>query len=101
MDRLREIDEDNAIEDHMSSYAAVKTDEPVKKGFDKILRRKKKKKKDKSNGIDVDKDIDTSETKEDCASPKKSKKKSAKKKILSLASKKLTFPHSKDSSQTH
>merc|ERR1711874_214402 len=47
MERLREIDEDNAIEDHMSNYAAVQPAEPAKKGFEKILKRRKKKKKDK------------------------------------------------------
>merc|ERR1711874_542899 len=33
MERLREIDEDNAIEDHMSNYAAVQPEEPTKKGL--------------------------------------------------------------------
>jgi hypothetical protein len=45
MERLREIDEDNAIEDHMSNYAAVKTEEPKKHGIEKKKKRKKKKKK--------------------------------------------------------
>jgi len=93
MDRLRELDEDNAIEDHMSNYAAVKPVESSKKGFDKILKRKKKKKKEKYS----EKDIDTSEVNDvDDSTQAKPKKKSAKKKLLSLknvASKKLAFPH--------
>lgn len=97
MERLREIDEDNAIEDHMSNYAAVKTEEPKKHGIEKILKRKKKKKKNeksKSKAIDADKDIDTSEVKEapEESSPSKTKKKSTRKKLLNLATKKLTFP---------
>lgn len=91
MDRLRERDEDTAIEDHMSNYAAVKQPEEPKKGISKMLRiKKKKKKKDK----DDEKDVDTSEVPEtdDQASSEK-KKKSAKKKLLKYASKKLTFPH--------
>ena len=96
MERLREIDEDNAIEDHMSNYAAVQPEEPTKKGLEKILKRRKKKKKDKVKGIDADKDIDTSEVKDlsEVRSPSKTKKKSARKKLLTLASKtKLPFPH--------
>jgi len=99
MERLREIDEDNAIEDHMSNYAAVKTEEPKKHGIEKILKRKKKKKKNeksKIKGIDADKDIDTSEVKEAAteeSSPTKTKKKSTRKKLLTLATKKLTFPN--------
>ena len=91
MDRLRERDEDTAIEDHMSSYAAVQPEESSKKGISKILRMKKKKKKDKDN----EKDIDTSEQpeSEEQSTNVKKNKKSAKKKILRYASKKLTFPH--------
>ena len=86
MDRLRELDEDTAIEDHMSSYAAVKpVVAPKKGGLEKILRIKKKKKKDK----DHEKDVDTSEMGNLEAKSEKPKKKSAKKKILSLASKGL------------
>jgi hypothetical protein len=95
MDRLREIDEDTAIEDHMSNYAAVKPAAASKKGgLEKILKMKKKKKKDK----DSEKDIDTSELDNLEARPEK-KKKSTKKKIMSLASKglasskQLAFPH--------
>ena len=97
MDRLRELDEDTAIENHMSDYAAV---QPVinskKGGLEKILKIKmKKKKKDKDN----EKDVDTSELDNLEAKPEKPKKKSAKKKILNLASKglasskQLAFPH--------
>ena len=89
MDRLRELDEDLAIEDHMSNYAAVKPEEQ-KKGISKILKMKKKKKKDKDN----EKDIDTSEFPEaEVQVQNEKKKKSAKKKLLSYASKKLAFPH--------
>jgi len=88
MDRLRELDEDTAIEDHMSDYAAVKPTDIRKKGFIKILKRKKKKK-----DRDDEKDIDTSEVKDDF--DEKPKKKSAKKKLINLASKKLSFPHRK------
>jgi len=90
MDRLRELDEDTAIEDHMSEYAAVQPTEIQKKGLIKILKRKKKKK-----NKDDEKDVDTSEVKEDQAGQEKPKKKSAKKKLISLASKKLSFPHKK------
>jgi len=98
MDRLRELDEDTAIEDHMSVYAAVKPTASHKKGgLEKILKMRKKKKKDK----DSEKDVDTSELVDNLGDPKpeKPKKKSAKKKILSLASKglasskQLAFPH--------
>ena len=91
MDRLRERDEDTAIEDHMSNYAAVKPEESNRKSLTKMLRIKKKKKKDK----DDEKDIDTSELPDAEAEEKSSvkKKKSTKKKLLSYASKKLTFPH--------
>merc|ERR1712098_502302 len=41
MDRLREIDEDTAIEDHLSDYAAVQPTQAGKKGLIKILKRKK------------------------------------------------------------
>merc|ERR1719483_83942 len=79
MDRIREMDEDMAIEAHMSDYAAVKPVETSKKGFDKILKRKKKKKKDK----DFEKDIDTSELNASGESSQlKPKKKSTKKKLL-------------------
>jgi len=89
MDRLRELDEDTAIEDHMSNYAAVKPEE-TKKSLSKILRIKKKKKKDKDN----EKDVDTSELPADDGTMSTEKKKrSAKKKLLKYASKKLTFPH--------
>ena len=90
MDRLRELDEDTAIEDHMSEYAAVQPTEIQKKGLIKILKRKKKKK-----NKDDEKDVDTSEVKEDQVGQEKPKKKSAKKKLISLASKKLSFPHKK------
>merc|ERR1711902_398519 len=59
MDRRRELDEDTAIEDHMSSYAAVKPEEKHQIPLVKLLKRKKKKKKYK----DDEKDIDTSELK--------------------------------------
>ena len=91
MDRLRERDEDTAIEDHMSNYAAVKQPEEQKKGISKMLRmKKKKKKKDK----DDEKDVDTSEIPEtgELDSTEK-KKKSTKKKLMKYASKKLAFPH--------
>ena len=90
LDRLRERDEDTAIEDHMSNYAAVKPVEEPKKTLTKMLRIKKKKKKDR----DSEKDVDTSEIQdpEELTSTEK-KKKSTKKKLLSYASKKLTFPH--------
>lgn len=90
MDRLRELDEDTAIEDHLSDYAAVQPTQAGKKGLIKILKRKKKKK-DK----DDEKDVDTSEIKDDQMTQEKPKKKSAKKKLISLASKKLSFPHKK------
>jgi len=89
MDRLRELDEDTAIEDHMSNYAAVRPVEVQKKGLIKMLKRKKKRDKDD------EKDVDTSEVKEDKASREKPKKKSTRKKLISLASKKLSFPHKK------
>ena len=97
MDRLRELDEDTAIENHMSDYAAVQPVLSSKKGgLEKILKIKmKKKKKDKDN----EKDVDTSELDNLEAKPEKPKKKSAKKKILNLASKglasskQLAFPH--------
>ena len=85
MDRRRELDEDTAIENHMSDYAAVKPEQEKNKiALMKILKRKKKKKKDK----DDEKDIDTSEMKAHEEQEKQSKK-SAKKKILSLTTKKL------------
>merc|ERR1719315_195639 len=89
MDRLRELDEDTAIEDHMSNYAAVKPEEN-RKTLSKMLRIKKKKKKDKDN----EKDVDTSElpAADDEAISAEKKKRSAKKKLLKYASKKLTFP---------
>jgi len=90
MDRLRELDEDTAIEDHMSDYAAVKPAEFPKKGLIKMLKRKKKKK-----HKDDEKDVDTSETKEDHLGEEKVKKKSARKKLINLASKKLSFPQKK------
>ena len=97
MDRLRELDEDTAIENHMSDYAAIQPVLTSKKGgLEKILKIKlKKKKKDKDN----EKDVDTSELDNLEAKPEKPKKKSAKKKILNLASKglasskQLAFPH--------
>jgi hypothetical protein len=91
-DNCRELDEDTAIEDHMSNYAAVKPLE-TKKMFPKILKLKKKKKKNRDN----EKDIDTSEvsgTATEETDSKEKKKKSAKKKLLNYASKKLAFPHS-------
>jgi len=97
MDRLRELDEDTAIENHMSDYAAVQPVLSSKKGgLEKILKIKmKKKKKDRDN----EKDVDTSELDNLEEKPEKPKKKSAKKKILNLASKglasskQLAFPH--------
>jgi hypothetical protein len=92
----RELDEDTAIEDHMSNYAAVKPALEPKKIFPKILKLKKKKKKNR----DSEKDIDTSEnvvgdTTQAQTDTKEKKNKSAKKKLLSYASKKLAaFPHS-------
>ena len=84
MDRRRELDEDTAIEDHMSSYAAVQPEEKHQIALVKLLKRRKKKKKNK----DDEKDVDTSEMKghED---QEKQTKKSAKKKILSMTTKKL------------
>merc|ERR1711874_112883 len=79
MDRLRELDEDTAIEDHMSNYAAVKPVVSSKKGgLEKILKIKKRKKKDKDN----EKDVDTSEMDNLEAKPEKPKKKSTRKKIF-------------------
>ena len=83
MDRRRELDEDTAIEDHMSSYAAVKPEEKPQIALMKMLKRRKKKKKNK----DDEKDVDTSEMKG--TDEEKQKKKSAKKKMLSLTTKKL------------
>ena len=83
MDRRRELDEDTAIEDHMSSYAAVKPEEKPQIALMKILKRRKKKKKNK----DDEKDVDTSEMKGN--DEEKQKKKSAKKKLVSLTTKKL------------
>ena len=85
MDRRRELDEDTAIEDHMSSYAAVQPEEKSQIALVKLLKRKKKKKKNKD---DDEKDVDTSETKGQDEKQAK-KEKSAKKKILSLTTKKL------------
>merc|ERR1712168_932818 len=59
MDRRRALDEDTAIEDHMSSYAAVKPEEKNQIALMKMLKRRKQ------------------------------KKKSAKKKLVSLTTKKL------------
>lgn len=84
MDRRRELDEDNALEDHLSNYAAVKPEEEKPKiALMKLLKRKKKKKKYK----DDEKDVDTSEMKD--GGMEKEKKKSSKKKLLSLTTKKL------------
>jgi len=83
MDRRRELDEDTAIEDHMSSYAAVKPEEKNQIALMKMLKRRKKKKKNK----DDEKDVDTSEMKG--SEEEKQKKKSAKKKLVSLTTKKL------------
>merc|ERR1711874_174693 len=83
MDRLRELDEDTAIEDHMSEYAAVQPIEKHQIALMKILKRRKKKKKNK----DDEKDVDTSEMKGN--DEEKQKKKSAKKKLVSLTTKKL------------
>jgi len=78
----------------MSNYAAVKPPLEPKKIFPKILKMKKKKKKNR----DSEKDIDTCEiVAETTTQPdtKEKKNKSAKKKLLSYASKKLAaFPHS-------
>jgi hypothetical protein len=81
----------------MSNYAAVKPATEPKKIFPKILKLKKKKKKNR----DSEKDIDTSEivvgetTPAQQTDSKDKKNKSAKKKLLSYASKKLAaFPHS-------
>ena len=83
MDRLRERDEDSAIEDHMSNYAAVKPMEQNKKGLIKILKRRKKKKL-----RDDEKDVDTSEL-----ANEEKKEKSKKSKIkINIGSKKLTLP---------
>merc|ERR1712241_1654162 len=59
MDRLRELDEDTAIEDHMQQIAAVKPEEKHQIALVKLLKRKKKKKKNR----DDEKDVDTSELK--------------------------------------
>merc|ERR1712113_131582 len=83
MERQRELDEDTAIEDHMQQIAAVKPEEKHQIAFVKLLKRKKKKK-----NRDDEKDVDTSELK--VQEEKQTKKeKSAKKKILSMTTKKL------------
>ena len=99
MDRLRELEEDIAIEDHMSNYAAVQPVEEVsKKSLAAKLLRIKKKKKHKDS--DNEKDIDTSEVPEvvvtqdtpsAAASVQPKKKMNKKKKIIKFASKKLNF----------
>ena len=83
LDRRRELDEDTAIEDHMSNYAAVQPAEKPQIALVKLLKRKKKK-----NKYDDEKDVDTSETKGQ-EEKQAQKEKSAKKKILSMTSKKL------------
>lgn len=84
MERQRELDEDTAIEDHMQQIAAVKPEEKHQIALVKLLKRKKKKKKNR----DDEKDVDTSELK--VQEEKQTKKeKSAKKKILSMTTKKL------------
>lgn len=83
LDRRRELDEDTAIEDHMSNYAAVQPAEKPQIALVKLLKRKKKKNKD-----DDEKDVDTSETKGQ-EEKHAHKEKSAKKKILSMTTKKL------------
>ena len=84
MERQRELDEDTAIEDHMQQIAAVKPEEKHQIALVKLLKRKKKKKKNR----DDEKDVDTSELK--VQEEKQTKKeKSAKKKILSMRTKKL------------
>merc|ERR1712226_1367733 len=42
MDRRRELDEDTAIEDHMSSYAAVQPEEKSQIALVKLLKRRTK-----------------------------------------------------------
>jgi len=83
LDRRRELDEDTAIEDHMSNYAAVQPSEKPQIALVKLLKRKKKK-----NKGDDEKDVDTSETKGQ-EEKQAQKEKSAKKKILSMTTKKL------------
>ena len=63
MDRVRALEEDDAIETHMEEYAAVK---PGPDAEDEAKTKKKKKKKEKKKkrrdkGYDADKDIDTKE----------------------------------------
>lgn len=102
MDRLRELEEDTAIEDHMSSYAAVQpTEEITKKSLAaKLLRIRNKKKKKKQKDVDSEKDIDESEAAADQVLPQTSpadqqtsqnKKKSTKKKKIIKYAKKLNF----------
>lgn len=83
LDRRRELDEDTAIEDHMSNYAAVQPSEKPQIALVKLLKRKKKK-----NKGDDEKDVDTSETKGQ-EEKQAQKEKSAKTKILSMTTKKL------------
>jgi len=100
MDRLRELEEDTAIEDHMSSYAAVQpTEEITKKSLAaKLLRIKNKKKKKKQKDVENEKDIDESEaaadqvltTPADLQTSQNKKKSTKKKKIIKYA-KKLNF----------
>merc|ERR1711902_213698 len=81
MERQRELDEDTAIEDHMQQIAAVKPEEKHQIALVKLLKKKKKNR-------DDEKDVDTSELK--VQEEKQTKKeKSAKKKILSMTTKKL------------
>jgi len=96
MDRLRELEEDNAIEDHMSNYAAVQPVEQISKKSlaAKFLRIKKKK---KNKDADNEKDIDTSEvpevtvTQSTPTSSQAKTKQNKKKKIIKYASKKLNI----------
>ena len=85
VDRRRELDEDSALEDHLSNYAAVAPEEEKQPelAIMKMLKRKKKKKKNKED----EKDVDTSELKGQ--ETEKEKKKSAKKKLLNMTTKKL------------
>ena len=86
MDRVRALEEDDAIETHMEEYAAVK---PGPEAEDEAKTKKKKKKKEKKKkrrekGYDADKDIDTKECPAGAASSS-SKASSPVKKRLTLS----------------
>ena len=87
MDRVRALEEDDAIETHMEEYAAVK---PGPEAEDEAKTKKKKKKKEKKKkrrekGYDADKDIDTKECPGAGVSTSSSKASSPVKKRLTLS----------------